>query len=87
MAQSTQFKTSAIGNSYVDKDLDDNPSYHDISSRSSSKDSPFTSLRVQDTDSEYYSSIVNHDFCWLYPIDSSIKSPQIVAFQSGVNSR
>ena len=81
MAQNTRSKTSALGNSSVDKDLDDNPSYHDISSRSSRKDSPFTSLRGQDNDSEYYSSIVNHDFGLLYPIPSSIKSPQIAAFQ------
>ena len=62
MAQSTRSKTSALGNSSVDKDLDDNPSCHDISSRSSCKDYPFTSLRGQDNDSEYHSSIVTHDF-------------------------
>ena len=83
MAQSTRSKTSALGNSSVDKDLDENPSYHDISSRSSSrKDSSFTSLLEKDTDSEYFSSVVNHDFGLLYPIPSSIKSPQIAAFQS-----
>ena len=80
MAQSTRPKTSALGNSSVYKDLDDNPSYHDISSRSSRKDSPFTSLREKDTDSEYFSSIVNHDFGLLYSIPSSDKSPQIAAF-------
>jgi hypothetical protein len=63
MAQNTRSKTSALGNSSVDKDLDDNPSYHDISSWSSRKDSPLTSLhREKDTDSEYFPSIVNHDF-------------------------
>ena len=74
MAQSTRPKASALGNSSVDKDLDDNLSYHDGSSRSSRKDSPFTSLRGQVTDSEYHSSIVNHDFGLFYPF-LSIKSP------------
>ena len=55
MAQSTRSKTSALGNSSVDKDLDDNPSYHDVPSLSSRKDSPFTSLHGHDNDSEYHS--------------------------------
>jgi len=79
MAQSTRSKTSTLGNSSVDKDLDDNSSYHDVSSRSSRKDSPFTSLCGQDNDSEYHSSIVTHDFGLLYTIPSSTKSPQIAA--------
>ena len=86
MAQSTRSKTSALGNSSVDKDLDDTPSYHDVSSRSSRKDSPLTSLRGQDNDSEYDWSIVTYDFGLLYLIPSSIKSPQIAAFQSGLTS-
>ena len=77
MAQSTRSKTSALGNSSVDKDMDDTRSYHDVSSHPSRKDCPFTSLRSQDNDSEYHSSIVTHDFGLLYPIPSSIKSPQL----------
>ena len=45
MAQSTRSKTSALGNSYLDKDLDKNPSYHDISSRSSCKNYLYISSR------------------------------------------
>ena len=75
-----------FGNSFA-KDLDDNPSYHDVSCRSSRKDSPFTSLCGQDNDSEYHSSIVTHNFGLFYPILSSIKSFRIAAFQSGLTSK
>ena len=81
MAQSTRSKTSALGNSTVDKDLDESLSYHDISSRSTRKDSNSAFSREKDNESDYFSSIVNHDFGLLYPIPSSIKSPQIAAFQ------
>jgi hypothetical protein len=67
MAQSTRSKTSALGNSTVDEDIDESLSYH---SRSSRKDSNFTSIREKDSDSEYFPSIVNHDFGLLYPISS-----------------
>ena len=63
-------------------------------SRSSRKDSPVTSLRGQDNDSEYHSYIVTHDFGLLYPIPSGWvrvrlrvrPSLGLVAFQSGVTS-
>jgi len=53
-----------------------------MSDHLSHKESPFTSLRVQDTDSvsPHQSIIVIHDYGILYPIPQSMKSSQILAF-------
>ena len=77
---------SALGNSSVDKKLDENPSYNDVFYHSSRKESPFTSIRGQDNGSDDHSSIMTHDFGLMYPIPSSIKSPQIAVFQSALPS-
>ena len=76
MAQIVRSKDSMADNSVVDKEFDDSTSiYDDITHRSSRKESPFISLRGQDTESQNHSLIISQrlDLGLIYPSQQLLK--------------